>query len=859
MDKSYNPEKIEKKWQEKWEKSKLFKVEIDKNKEKYYLLEMFPYPSGRIHMGHVRNYTIGDVVARFKRMKGKNVLHPMGWDAFGLPAENAAIQNNSHPAQWTYSNIAYMKDQLKKLGFSYDWDREFATCDPEYYKWEQLIFIKMFEKGLAYRSTGNVNWCPDCSTVLANEQVEDGCCWRCGAEVEIKELNQWYFKITDYAEELLEWTYKLKGWPEKVLIMQRNWIGKSYGSEIIFKVKDKNIDIKVFTTRPDTLYGATFMSIAPEHPLVDQLVVENRDEVMKIVNEMKKEDKIKRTSDDYEKKGVFTGSYCINPVTGWEIPVYVANFVLMDYGTGAVMAVPAHDQRDFEFAKKYNLKIVPVIKPYDESIDIYNLTEAYEGPGTLINSDIFNGMDNEKAKDAITEYLAKKGLAKKTVNYRLKDWGISRQRYWGAPIPVIYCEKCGIVPEKEENLPVVLPRDVKFSSSSDVLKQIEDFVKTTCPKCGSPAKRETDTMDTFVESSWYFFRFADPKCDYAPFDKEKVEYWCPVDQYIGGIEHAVLHLLYARFYTKVLRDLGYCNIDEPFINLLTQGMVCKETVQCPEHGWLFPDEVENGKCKKCGKDVIIGRSEKMSKSKKNVIDPENIIKKYGADTARLFILFAAPPDKNLDWSEQGVDGCYRFLNRIWNLCYKIFPYIKDVEKYDYNKDGEVDGELKNLRRKLHETIKKVNEDIERRFHFNTAIAAIMEFLNYINQVNIDENSEISKKVFREVFENLIIILSPFTPHFAEELWAQLTGKEDDFLLNKEFPKWDESALKVEETLVVVQINGKLRGKFTVPLNTTENKMKDIVLNDEKMKKYFDGKEIKKVIFVKNKLINFVVK
>ena len=529
----------------------------------------------------------------------------------------------------------------------------------------------------------------------------------------------------------------------------------------------------------------------------------------------------------------------------------------MEYGTGAVMAVPAHDQRDFEFAKKYNLKIIPVIKPHDDSIDIYNLDRAYEGPGILINSGEFNGMDNEKAKDAITEYLAKRGLARKTVNYRLRDWGISRQRYWGAPIPVIYCDNCGIVPEKEENLPVVLPKDVKFTSSSDVLKQLEDFVKTKCPKCGAPARRETDTMDTFVESSWYFFRFADPHCNYAPFDKEKVHYWCPVDQYIGGIEHAVLHLLYARFYTKVLRDLGYCNIDEPFTNLLTQGMVCKETKRCPEHGWLFDEEVEDNRCKYCGKEVIVGRTEKMSKSKKNVVDPENIIKKYGADTARLFILFAAPPDKNLDWSDQGVEGCFRFLKRVWNLAVNIFPDIKDVEKYS-KKDGELKGELKELRRKLHHTIKKVNEDIERRFHFNTAIAAVMEFINFLSQVKFNKEDELCKKVFKEVFENLIVILSPFVPHFAEELWSQLTGKEDDFLLNKSFPSWDEEVLKVNETLIVVQINGKLRGKFTVPIDIDEDEMKNIVLNDEKMKKYFEGKKIKKVIFVKNKLINFVI-
>ena len=705
---NYEPLQIEEKWQKKWEKYNIFKVDVDKNKPKYYLLEMFPYPSGKIHMGHVRNYTIGDVVARYKKMKGFNVLHPMGWDAFGLPAENAAIQNKSHPAKWTYENIDYMRNQLKRLGFSYDWDIEFATCDEDYYKWEQLIFIKMLEKGLAYKSKGNVNWCEKCSTVLANEQVENGCCWRCGSEVEIKELEHWYFKITDYAEELLEWTYKLKGWPENVLIMRRNWIGKSYGSEIKFKLKNKEKFITVFTTRPDTLFGATFMSLAPEHPMVSELVVgENRENILNQINEMKKEDKIKRTSDDYEKKGVFTGSFCINPVNGREIPVYVANFVLMDYGTGAVMAVPAHDQRDFEFAQKYNLPIIPVIKPVDFEIDFENMTEAYEGNGILINSAQFNGIDNKKAMEDITAYLAKKGLGKRTVNYRLRDWSISRQRYWGAPIPVIYCDKCGVVPVPENELPVVLPKEVEFTSSGDVLKQLENFVHTTCPKCNSPAKRETDTMDTFVESSWYFLRYASPHCNNAPFDKQEVKYWLPVDQYIGGIEHAVLHLLYSRFFTKVLRDLGYCNIDEPFLNLLTQGMVCKETYSCEEHGWLFPEEVENGKCIKCNRDVIVGRVEKMSKSKKNVIDPENIIKKYGADTARLFILFASPPDKTLEWSEQGVEGCFRFLKRVWNLVISNLDQIKEVEKYT-PEHGKLNGKIKELRRKIHETIKKVN-------------------------------------------------------------------------------------------------------------------------------------------------------
>jgi len=853
----YKPSVIEKKWQDKWENSKVFKVDIDESKNKYYLLEMFPYPSGKIHMGHVRNYTIGDVIARYKRMKGFNVLHPMGWDAFGLPAENAAIQHNTHPAKWTYSNIEYMKKQLKTLGFSYDWDREFATCDKEYYKWEQKIFIEMYEKGLAYKQKGNINWCERCQTVLANEQVEDGCCWRCGEEVVIKELEQWYFKITAYADELLEYTYKMKGWPEKVLLMQRNWIGKSYGTEIIFDIKNSDKKLSVFTTRPDTLYGATFMSIAPEHPMVKELLTEeNFDTKIKLINEMKKEDKRKRTAEDYEKKGVFTGSYCINPVNGRELPIYVANFVLMDYGTGAVMAVPAHDQRDFEFAKKYNLPIIPVIKPENEDIDIENLEHAYEGEGILINSDKFNGMKNKEAMEAITQYLSEMGKGKKTVSYRLRDWSISRQRYWGAPIPMIYCDKCGIVPVPENELPVVLPEDVEFSSSSSVLTQLDEFVKTKCPKCGSDAKRETDTMDTFVESSWYFLRYASPHCNTAPFDKKEVDYWLPVDQYIGGIEHAVLHLLYSRFYTKVLRDLGYCNLDEPFENLLTQGMVCKETYFCEKDRWLFPEQVKDGKCLICGQDVQVGRVEKMSKSKKNVIDPQVIIDKYGADTARLFILFASPPEKTLEWSDQGVEGCYRFLKRVWSLVSKNLNDINQVLPYK-NSDGKLESELKKLRRKTHETIKKVNKDIEDRFHFNTAISAIMELVNLASQIKVQ--SELGKKVMRETIENLIKLLSPFVPHFADELWSMLTGKEDDFLINHSFPTWDEKALEKDEKLIVVQVNGKVRAKLTVGANEKEEKIKDIALNDEKIKKFIENKNIMKVIYVKDKLVNIVVK
>ncbi|MEK7850782.1 MAG: leucine--tRNA ligase, partial [Deltaproteobacteria bacterium] len=678
MGKDYKPKDIEDKWQKKWEDDDLFKVSEDSSRDKYYVLEMFPYPSGKIHMGHVRNYTIGDAVARYKRMRGFNVLHPMGWDAFGMPAENAAIQHKTHPAKWTYENIDSMKAQLKKMGLSYDWEREVKTCDPEYYKWEQKVFIEMFRKGLAYKKNSFVNWCPSCQTVLANEQVEGGLCWRCDSVVVQKELSQWFFRITAYAEELLKDLDKLQGWPEKVVAMQRNWIGKSIGCEIDFHIEGSDKSIRVFTTRPDTLYGATFMSLAPEHPLALELGRKTGHEwqVEEFIEKVKKEDRAKRAEGQLPKEGVFTGAYCINPVTGWKMPVYLANFVLVEYGTGAVMAVPAHDQRDFEFAKAYKLPIRVVIQPQGQELHQETMTEAYVGEGLIVNSGDFNGLPNNDANLKIADYLEFKGIGKKTINFRLRDWGISRQRYWGTPIPIIYCDKCGVVPVPEKDLPVELPRDVKFTGEGgSPLKDIESFLNVNCPQCDGSARRDTDTMDTFVESSWYFARYTSPKYDQEPFDKDAASYWLPVDQYIGGVEHAILHLLYSRFFTKVLRDLGYLNIDEPFKNLLTQGMVCKETVKCPEHGWLFPEEVDisGNRCHHCGTKVDWGRVEKMSKSKKNVIDPDHLINQYGADTARLFSLFAAPPERDLEWSEQGVEGAYRFLNRVWKM---VFVYKK---------------------------------------------------------------------------------------------------------------------------------------------------------------------------------------
>ncbi len=827
MDERYDPKVIEPKYQEMWEKEKLFKVTEDPTKQKFYLLEMFPYPSGRIHMGHVRNYTIGDVVGRFLKMRGYNVIHPMGWDAFGMPAENAAIKAKTHPAKWTYENIEYMRNQLKKLGFSYDWDREFATCDPEYYRWEQLFFLQMLEKGLAYKKKSFVNWCESCQTVLANEQVEAGLCWRCSSAVVQREMEQWFFKITAYAEELLEYCDKLPGWPERVLTMQRNWIGKSEGAEIDFAIEGSDKKIRVFTTRQDTLFGATFMSLAPEHPMVKELIKgkEEAEKVLEFVDKYKRISREERVAGALEKEGVFTGSYCINPMTGEKMPVFVANFVLMEYGTGAVMAVPAHDQRDFEFAKKYNLPIKVVIQPRDGKITAEELSEAFEEDGILVSSGEFTGMESAEAREAITRELEKRGQGKKTINYRLRDWGISRQRYWGAPIPVIYCDKCGIVPVPKEDLPVVLPLDVELlPSGASPLPFVDSFVNTTCPKCGSPAKRETDTMDTFVESSWYFDRFTCPDYTEGPLDPNKTDYWLPVDQYIGGIEHAVLHLLYARFFTKVLRDLGYLKIDEPFINLLTQGMVIKDGA-------------------------------KMSKSKGNVVDPDEMIEEYGADTVRLFCLFAAPPEKDLEWSEQGVEGAARFLNRLWRLVYDHRHDLAKAKPFDGK--AQLGEASRKLHRKTHQTIKKVTEDISDRFHFNTAISAVMELVNLVYQVKEDILKEDhGKEILREAVEAAVILISPMVPHITEELWKVL-GHERSIVLAP-WPTWDEEAVKEEQLLIVVQVNGKLRSRIYVSPSASREEIEKIAMADERIKNFVGEKPVKKVIIVPGRLVNIVV-
>ncbi len=864
MKQRYNPKEIETKWQKVWEDQKLFKVTEDPEKKKYYLLEMFPYPSGKIHMGHVRNYSIGDVVARYKKMQGFNVLHPMGWDAFGMPAENAAIDRGVHPAKWTYENIEYMRNQLKRMGFSYDWDREFATCDVSYYRWEQLFFVRMYEKGLAYKKRSTVNWCEICKTVLANEQVmSDGTCWRGHADdpgVTQKELEQWFFKITDYAEQLLEWCDQLPGWPERVLTMQKNWIGKSVGAEIHFPLENSEEVIRVFTTRQDTVFGATFMSLAPEHPLALGLSkgTAQEGEVRAFVERMKRQDRVKRTAETTEKEGVFTGAYCLNPMTKARMPIFAANFVLMEYGTGAVMAVPTHDQRDFEFAKRYGLELIVVIQPEDRTLDAGAMTEAYEGEGSLVNSGIFNGKSSIQAREAIAQHLEEKGIGGKRVSYRLRDWGISRQRYWGAPIPIIYCSRCGTVPVPEKDLPVVLPFNVEVTGTGESpLAGTKEFVEARCPRCGGPARRETDTMDTFVESSWYFDRFACPDYHEGPLDRKRVDYWMPVDQYIGGIEHAILHLLYSRFFTRVLKEMGLVSVEEPFTNLLTQGMVCKEVYECPKDGYLFPEEVETQteviRCRKCGSLVSPGRLEKMSKSKKNVIDPEHLIEKYGADTARMFCLFASPPEKDLDWNDQGVEGSARFLNRVWRLVHEQRDRLRDVKPFPVG--TLVEGDQKPLRQRTHKMIRKVTEDIER-FHFNTGISAIMEIVNdlYVSNVR-DQSDEVSMRVTRETLEAIVLLLSPFVPHFSEELWEALGSGES--ILRTRWPDYDPEAVKEEEILIVIQVNGKVRDRITLPASYGEEEVKAWALKSDKIRRLTEGKEIKRVILVPRKLVNIV--
>lgn len=821
----YDFKAIEEKWRKRWLAQKTFKVFEDPAKDKYYLLEMFPYPSGKIHMGHVRNYSIGDVIARYKRMKGFNVLHPMGWDAFGLPAENAAIKHDTQPAKWTYENIDYMKKQLQQMGFSYDWDREFATCDPEYYRWEQLFFIKMYEKGIVYRKMTTVNWCETCQTVLANEQVVDGACWRCDNQVRPRDMFGWFFKITAYAEELLAECDNLTGWPEKVLTMQRNWIGKSVGAEIDFPVENSDKSLKIFTTRPDTVFGATFMSVAPEHPLIDLSSGTSQEQKTRdFIEKTRLEKQQQKPDEELEKKGVFIGRYCINPFTGQRIPIFAANFVLMEYGTGAVMAVPAHDQRDFEFAKKYGLPIAVVVEPPHEALDAATMPAAYEEPGLLTGSGQFDGLTSEDAKKAVTAFAEKNGFGKARTTFRLRDWGISRQRYWGAPIPMIHCPECGIHPVPEKDLPVVLPTDIQPDSSGrSPLHTLKSFYQVPCPACGENARRETDTMDTFVESSWYFARYACPDFIAGPLERKAAQYWLPVDQYIGGVEHAILHLLYARFFTKAMRDIGYIAIDEPFTNLLTQGMVIKDGA-------------------------------KMSKSKGNVVDPHDLVKRYGADTVRLFSLFAAPPERDLDWNDQGVEGSFRFLNRV----YRFVAAHRDFLTSDHPPlPAELNDASRAVHRKTHQTIRKVTTDIETELHFNTAISAVMELVNALFALTAEDAEEtVHPAAILQAVDSVLLLLYPMVPHFSEELW-EMTGHAHP-LDKQSWPSFDPDAAREEELTVVLQVNGKVRSRLQVPADIADDMLQELAMADGKVKKFVGNKSIRKVIVVKKKLVNIVV-
>jgi leucyl-tRNA synthetase len=822
---------IEAKWQRIWEERKQFRATEDPRRPKFYCLEMFPYPSGRIHMGHVRNYAIGDVIARYKWMRGFNVLHPMGWDAFGLPAENAAIEHGVHPAIWTYENIDYMRAQFKKLGVSYDWDREIATCDPEYYRWEQLVFIRMLERGLAYRKRSTVNWCPSCQTVLANEQVEAGRCWRCDSEVTTRDIDGWFFKITAYADELLEWCDRLTGWPERVITMQRNWIGRSEGAAFDLPVAGRrDLRVRVFTTRPDTAFGMTYAVLAPEHPLVDRIVTDpaERDAVARFRAEVLRASEIERVAADRPKRGLRLSARVLNPFSHVEIPLFVADYVLMTYGTGAIMAVPGEDQRDWDFAREHGLPIIETVQRPPGWTG-----EAYTGDGVKINSGFLDGLPVPEAKRRAIEWLVERRLGDGQVNYRLRDWGISRQRYWGAPIPVLYCEDCGIVPEKEENLPVVLPRDVQVSGKGgSPLATHPAFANATCPRCGGRARRETDTMDTFVESSWYFLRYCSPRYEGGMFERGAAEYWMPVDQYIGGIEHAVLHLLYARFYTKVLRDLGLVKVDEPFRGLLSQGMVIKDGA-------------------------------KMSKSKGNVVSDDTIREKYGADTGRLFELFAAPPEKDLEWNDHGIEGSFRFLNRVWRF---VHAHAEEMAAASSRSEGgralgPPSPEGRAVRRVIHETIQRVTDDIEHDFHFNTAIAAIMELVNALHAfeaASLDRVRAAERAaLLREGVETVLVLLGPFCPHVTEELWARLG--HTDSLFRQRWPDADPAALTRDEVTVVVQVDGKVRGRLSVDVAAPDAELERLALADEKVRPWVESRRVEKVVVVPRRLVNIVTR
>ncbi len=833
MEEKYAPHAIEKKWQQYWEEHDTFKREIDPAKPKSYVLEMFPYPSGNLHMGHVRNYSIGDVVARFRTMRGFNVLHPMGFDSFGMPAENAAIEHGIPPKKWTLENIENMTRQLKQLGLSYDWNREAITCKPDYYKWTEWFFELFYKRGLAVKKNSSVNWCDHCNTVLANEQVEDGKCWRCKHEVHKKQLSQWFFKITDYADELLKDLEKIPGWPERVKVMQENWIGRSEGLEFSFDVPALNEKLPVYTTRPDTIQGVTFVVVPPEHPIVEKMLQGNprEAELREFCDKVRNTSDIERTSSTSEKLGMYTGFDCVHPLTGHKVQIWITNYVLFDYGTGAVMGVPTHDSRDWQFATKYNIPKILVIQPKDKELKLEDMTDAYEEDGIMVNSGKFDGMTNIEAMSAVSDEIERIGAGKRRVNYRLRDWLISRQRYWGAPIPIIYCPNCGEVLVPEEDLPVLLPEDVKFDAGAkSPLATSESFLHCKCPKCGADATRETDTMDTFLCSSWYFLRYTDPKNDKAPFAKEANAYWGPVDQYIGGIEHAILHLLYSRFFLKVLRDAGMVDYDEPFTNLLTQGMVIKDGA-------------------------------KMSKSLGNVVSPEEILEKYGADTARLFILFAAPPERELEWSDQGVEGSFRFINRVWRIIWHYRESVALGQYYEGKNGAHYEEALltepdKELRRALNATIKKVTEDIEQRFNFNTAISSLMELVNAMYAYK--DAGVYTCGLVHETVKDLLLLLAPFVPHVAEELWHSVID-ENSSVHDQSWPAYDESALKVDNVEIVLQINGKVRGRLVVPSEASKEELEKVALADERIKSLIGDGTVRKVIAVPGRLVNIVVK
>ena len=852
----YNFKAIEDRWRDYWREQGFFKADLSRAEKKFYYLNMFPYPSGEMHVGHGRNWLIGDAYCRYLIMHGYNVLNPMGYDAFGLPAENAAIERGVHPKEWTYKNIETFRRQFRQWGVEFDWDREIATCEPEYYKWNQWIFIQFYKKGLAYRKAALVNWCPGCDTVLANEQVVEGRCERCGTEVEKRNLTQWFFKITQYAQELLDDLDKLEHWPERVKTMQRNWIGRSEGAMIRFPVIGHEEPLEVFTTRPDTLYGATFMVLAPEHPMVEALTVpEKKAQVRDYVNRALAEGEIKRARADRDKTGIFIGAYAVNPATQENIPIWVADYVLMEYGTGAIMAVPAHDQRDFEFARKFGLPIVPVIRPKDAELNAEEMTEAYIGEdGIMINSGPFDGLPfGKETIRKFIRYFEEKGFARGQVNYRLRDWLISRQRYWGTPIPMIHCSKCGIVPVPEDQLPVLLP-EVEFLGKKG-LAEIPAFYETTCPQCGGEARRDTDTMDTFVDSSWYFLRYISPHDDERPFDSELVNRWLPVDQYVGGIEHAILHLLYARFMTKALRDLGLLNFDEPFSRLFTQGMITHRAYRCKTHGWIPPQDIEqDGKCPVC-QAPLHTEIAKMSKSKKNVVSAEQIIEQYGADTERLYTLFMGPPEREIEWSAEGVRGAYRFLRRVWALVNEYAAVVRNGRGKPF-RGSELPEAEKALWNKLHHTIKAVTEDFVQ-FHFNTVVSALMELTNAINDY-VAKSKQPHPALLNQAVESLIIMLSPICPFIGEELW-RIVGYEDS-ILRARWPEVDPEGLKLEMVEIAVQVNGVLRDVMTIAAELAQDRqaLEKHARELDKVKRRLDGKEIRKVIVVPGKLVNFVV-